>query len=200
MKLSFVVPAFNNHNRLRTCLSSLLDQTYPANEIEIIVADNSIDMLEAILNKELCEMSQRITYVYTADRTIIEGPHVRCLYTATEIGVERATGEWLSFPNQDTAHVPVFAARMLDYAEKQNLDLVYCDFVLGGPKLEYSPRAVSPHNCSCDKTCFIMRREWFQGFDHKVSDYHTADGFLLESLVDRGIRHGRLAECLVMHN
>ncbi len=201
MLLSFIVPAFNNPKRLRTCLSSLLDQTIPDSEIEIIVCDNSTDDSEASDNDFLCaQMGSRIRYEYTADRTIIGGPHLRCLYTATEIGAGLAKGEWLAFPNQDTAYPPVFAERMIGYAEINNFDLVLCDFILGGPELNYHPRTATPHVCNCDKTAFIVRRSCFSGFHQKSTNYSCADGHFVQSLAESGIRHGKLAEYLVTHN
>ena len=196
--ISFIVPAFNNPKRLRTCLSSLVDQTVEC--LEVIVADNTIDLETANENLELCRMDPRIKYEWTADRTIIGGPHARCLYTATEIGVGLATGEWLCFPNQDSAYPPIFAERMLAYTEQENLDLCYCDFILGGPNMDYRRISVEPHNCQIDKTCFIVKKSWFQGFACKESHYSCADGYFIESLVMRGIRHGALREVLVTHN
>jgi hypothetical protein len=178
----------------------LLDQTIPSSEIEIIVADNTIDLEVANANKELCRMDPDIKYIWTADKTIITGPHFRCLYTATEIGVEMATGEWLGFPNQDTAHVPVFAERMIKHGDDNNLQMVYCDFVLGGPELAYGPRQTNATVCNVDKTGIIVKRSCFSGFKNKTTDYSCADGHFVQKLAESGIRHGRLAEYLVMHN
>jgi glycosyltransferase involved in cell wall biosynthesis len=196
--ISFVVPAFNNPRRLRTCLSSLVDQD--SVELEVICVDNTIDIEAANENKELCRIDSRIRYEWTADRTIITGPHTRCLYTATEIGVGLATGDWLAFPNQDSAYPSVFAERMIGYADGNNLELVYCDFLLGGPTMDYRLISVQPHVCGIDKTAFIMKRSWFECFPEKRERYSCADGVLIESLLARGIRHGAFRQCLVTHN
>jgi cellulose synthase/poly-beta-1,6-N-acetylglucosamine synthase-like glycosyltransferase len=203
MKLSFIVVAYNNPKALRTCLSSLVDQTYSPEEIEIIVCDNSQNFVLADENKRLCDMSHRIRYEYTGNRTAIDLPHIRhkhCLYTATEIGVGLATGEWISFPNQDSYYAPVFAERMLTVADAEYTEFVYSDVVLGGPGHGYFVLVTAPRNCGIDKTCFMLRREWFQGFKSKHDNYELADGFFVEELVTRGIKHSKCCELLVVHN
>ena len=196
--ISFIVVSFGNPKRLRTCLSSLIDQDYP--DIEVIVADNTIDIETANANKELCLMDSRIRYEWTSDRTIITGPHTRCLYTATEIGVGLAKGEWIALPNQDSAYPSVFADRMINHAENHGLELCYADFLLGGPTMDYRLISTQPKNCMIDKTCFIMKRLWFEGFPDKTTNYSCADGLMIEYLVAIGIRHGALRQCLVTHN
>lgn len=205
-RISFIVSAFNRPGRLRTCLAAIADQTYP--EWEAIVVDNSDNAIHRwghfsiafTLNR------RRIRHVDTSKR--VPNPsllsptvkHTRCLYTAAEIGAGMASGEWLAFPNDDTAYPPLFAERMIWFAEHNNFDLVYCNFILGGAEMDYRFVEANPWNCSCDKTAFIMKKSWFEGFPHKEDKYDIADGLLLESLVARGIRHGRLAQCLIVHN
>ena len=78
-RLSFTVCAFENPLALRTCLSSLLDQTMQ--DFEIIIVDNSIGSTWIDLNKDLCRMSDRIRYEWTADRTNVvpsDCRHSRC--------------------------------------------------------------------------------------------------------------------------
>jgi hypothetical protein len=148
-------------------------------------------------------MDDRIHYVNVSDRTVIDKPGIRhkyCLYTATEIGAEMAAGEWICFPNQDSYYAPVFAQRMLALAAEEYVEFIHCDIVLGGPGHGYFTLHTAPRNCAIDKTCFMLRREWFQGFPDKHSNYELADGFFVESLVNRGIKHRRLEQVLVVHN
>ena len=202
MKLSFVVVAFENPRALRTCLSSLLDQT--EQDFEIIVCDNSID--EDIASDIDCLCSQlghRIHYEWTADRTILTDPvcrHSRCLYTATEIGAGWATGDFLCFPNADSYYAPVFAERMLSAAAATSCDLVYCDFVHGLPKCKYLVMESVCCPGRVDKTTFILRRSLFAGFPDKRASYELADGLLIDRLVRDGISRKRVAEVLCVHN
>jgi glycosyltransferase involved in cell wall biosynthesis len=203
MKLSFIVVAANNPKSLRTCLSSLLDQTYPTEQIEIIVCDNSADLQICEENLKVCAMDPHIKYEWTARRTVVDLPHVRhkhCLYTATEIGVEMATGEWLAFPSQDDYATPVFAQRMLAVADATGAELVLCDVVLGGPGHGYFTLGTAPRSCAVDKCSFIMKRSWFEGFSGKHSNYELEDGFFVERLVASGIKVEKCAQVLMCHN
>ena len=201
MKLSFVVVAFGNPNTLRTCLSSLIDQT--EQDFEIILVDNTPSKEKGVQNRNLSAMDPRITYSWTAPHTAIIQPpirHKRCLYTATEIGVGLAKGEWLAFPSADDYYVPFFAERMLRKASEDDLQFVHCDVVLGSPTHSYFLLKTAPHNCSIDKCSFIMKRDLFEGFKSKHINYELADGLFVEELIIRGIKHGRLDEVLACHN
>lgn len=203
VKLSFIIVAYGNSNTLRTCLSSLLDQTETSREI--IVCDNSPEEAAARANEFLCSsLDDSIAHIWTADRTAISMPHIRhkqCLYTAIEIGVKSAHGDWINFMGQDGYHAPVFAERMLLLAEVQpELEFIHCDTVLGGPHHGYFTLGTRPANCAIDLQSFIMRRQWFQGFPDKHVNYEIADGFFVESLVARGIKTGHLAQVLTVKN
>ena len=197
--ISFIVTAFNRPLALRTCLSSLCQQTHE--DIEILVVDNSSDRDSQMAHVTFTLDFTGVKHYDTSTLTRIEhAMHKYSLYKATEIGVERTTGEWLCFPNDDSYYCPWFAERMLQAAEKNSWDLVYCDIVMGGPK-EHHVLEARPKLCCIDKTNFIMRREWFQGFSQGHGDsYPQADGLMIEELVRRGIRHGRVPEVLVVHN
>ena len=201
--ISFIVSAYKRPEMLRTCLSSIAAQTYT--DWEAIVTDNT-PWTEQWKNVAVGHLiDKRIKHLDTGYKvpdpsaSNPEVRHTKCLYTAAELGVEQASGEWLAFPNDDTAYPPVFAERMIEHAERHGLDLVYCDLVLGGPDIAYHFLEVRPWPCSCDKTAFIVKAKWFEGFPNKER-YSVADGLLLESLVQLGIKHGRLAECLIVHN
>jgi glycosyltransferase involved in cell wall biosynthesis len=202
-RLSFVVVACSKPQSLRTCLSSLVEQT--KGDIEIIVVDNTPneDSGSIAFNREFCRMDSRIRYEWVADRTVIDKPHIRhkhCLYTATEIGVEMATGEWLCFPNQDSYYAPVFVERMFQAADECFTEFCYCDIVLGGPGHGYFPLSTAPRNCAIDKTCYMLRREWFMGFEGKHENYELEDGYFVERLIARGIKHRKCVQPLVVHN
>ncbi len=196
MKLSFIVSAYERPKALRTCLSSLVQQTME--DFEIIVVDNSREQMST---NGMLSMDCRVSYTYTGDITRIEGAiHKRSVYIASEIGVAHSMGKWLCFPNCDSYYVPWFAERMLAHAERENLQLVYCDLVMGGPR-EHHPMICWPRLCCIDKTNWMVRRDCWQGWTGASGEsYPQADGLTIEAMVRRGLRHGRLEQCLVTHN
>lgn len=200
-RLSFIVGCYERPGRLRTCLASLIDQTFY--DIEIIVTDNSINPESIDKIKELCQVDPRIRYEWTHPHSFTNFPRVGIpsLYDAAEIGVKMSTGDWLGFPNCDSYMAPWYVERMLAHAEANNLEFVYSDLVLGRPDIAHHTLNCQPHACALDKTNFLMKREWFPAeWPGKVEVYGMADGVLINELVAKGIRHGKLAQVLVVHN
>ena len=199
MKLSFIVCAFERPSRLRTCLASIADQTFT--DWEAIVVDNSFDLQAAAKHREYAAMDPRIRYEYVGDRAFDARIGIRSLYQASEIGVGMTTGEWLCFPNDDSYYAPWFAERLLNFAEPNELQFVYCDLVHGRPDIAHYALNCQPHACAIDKTNFLVRREWFPAeWPGKIDVYGMADGVLVNELVARGIRHGKVGQLLVVHN
>ncbi len=200
-RISFIVGCFERPGKLRTCLASLIDQTF--SDIEIVVTDNSKNPVEIEKIKELCTVDPRIRYEWTHERALKNFPRVGIpsLYDAAEEGIAATTGEWLCFPNCDSYYPPVFAERLLRYADENSLQFVFCDFVQGRPDMNYHYFFARPEGCLIDKTCFMVKRDWFPAeWPGKVELYGVADGVLVNELVAKGIRHGRLAEVLCVHN
>jgi hypothetical protein len=111
------------------------------------------------------------------------------------------TGTWLSFLNDDSYVVPWFLERMLAEADKLGLEFVYCDFIKGRHDIMHYPLSTAPVSCSIDKTCFMFKREWMpESWPGKITRYGIADGDLVEYLVLKGIRYGKVPQYLVTHN
>ena len=200
-RVSFIVGCYERPGRLRTCLASLIDQTFQ--DFEIVVTDNSVDPVAIEKIKDLCTVDPRIRYEWTHDKALKNFPRVGIpsLYDAAEEGIAITTGEWLVMPNCDSYYPPVSIERMLQYADAHNLEFVFCDFVQGRPDMNYHYFFARPEGCLIDKTCFMVKREWFPAeWPSKVELYGVADGVLVNELVAKGIRHGRLAEVLCVHN
>jgi glycosyltransferase involved in cell wall biosynthesis len=199
LKLSFIVTAFNRPDALRTCLSSLVQQTFT--DWEAIVCDNSDNAANLGSNAIMTSMDQRISYKFTGGDVGIDGTiHKYSLYQATEMGIADSTGAWLCLPNDDSYYCPWFAERMLAAAERENWELVYSDIVMGGAGGHY-PMQCSPRLCCIDKTNFIVKRSRWNGWVNATgAGYAQADGHTVMDLVARGIRHGRVPELLVVHN
>jgi hypothetical protein len=187
---------------MRTCLSSIIDQSN-FEEWEAVVTDNSDDPMCRAKIELLCRMDPRIRYEWTHDRSFVNFPRVSIpsLYDAAEIGVKMTTGEQLVFPNCDSYYCKVFAERMLQSVDIFGADLNYCDFVQGRHDQPYSYFYTRPEACSLDKTCYMIKREWFpEEWPGKVEQYGVSDGILINELVAKGINHRRVEQVFVVHN
>ncbi len=174
-------------------LHSLAVQTFT--DFEVIVSDNSPDKEARSKNFKLVKgFDERFAYIYTNRGDC---------YSAAEVAEKFCEGDFLCFPSDDSYYVPVFAELMLAAEERNQWDLVYCNMLYDARfnGQYYAPVNVQPIVNSIDKTGFILRRSWFEGFPGKVKDGPCkADGELIESLLKRGIRHGKVPDVLVVHN
>jgi glycosyltransferase involved in cell wall biosynthesis len=164
--------------------------------IEVLVADNSIDESIRGQNVRLCDYSDHVTYLHCGGTSC---------YRSSTRAAKFAVGEYLCFPSDDGYYVPGFAALMLEAARNNNWDLVYCD-VVDDPRQfgRYGVRDVQPALGYIDKTCYIVKREVFMrlgGFPAREGDNDwAADWWLVDDLIKSGVRHGKLDQLLVVHN
>lgn len=194
-KVSFIVSSHNRPIELRLLLACLLLQS--ERNWEAIVTDNSDTNLAPLVEAEVLRFPDpRVRYLYTGNKA--NNP-----YRSADIGAAASIGAYLVFPSEDGYMIPWFLERMLRKAEGEALDLVYCDTVLGNPWV-HRCLSVQPVIGNIDKTSFAVRREWFDkvgGFNvENVGGPAPSDGIFVEKLVAAGARHGRVDECLVIHN
>jgi glycosyltransferase involved in cell wall biosynthesis len=89
--VSVIVPVYNDENRIGKCIESLLCQTYPKDEYEIIIVDNnSNDNTQAIIKKYPVKM-------------LIED-NAQSSYAARNKGIQDARGEILAFTDSDAEY------------------------------------------------------------------------------------------------
>ena len=89
-KLSVIIPVYKVEPYLRQCLDSVVNQTYKNLEI-ILIDDGSPDNCGAICD-EYAEKDKRIVVIHKKNGG---------LCAARNDGIERATGDWLTFVDSD---------------------------------------------------------------------------------------------------
>ena len=122
MKLSVIVPVYNmvEGDRLTFCLDSLVNQTLPANEFEIITVDDcSTDRSYDVLR----EYAQKYPSRFVVRRT----PKNLRQGGAKNLGLSLADGEWIGFVDSDDFVAPTFYETLLAKAEEENADVAGCD-------------------------------------------------------------------------
>ena len=87
MKFSVIIPVFNRAHSIRSSLHSVLDQTRPPDEV-IVVDDGSTDDLTEALAP------------YISRIVLLKQPNAG-VAAARNLGVSRATGDWLTFQDSD---------------------------------------------------------------------------------------------------
>ena len=120
-KVSIIMPVYNAARFLRECLDSLLNQTFPAVNYEVVtVNDGSTDDSLAILRSYQSKYPNLLVY----DR-----PHGG-ISAAVEYGVMASRSEWLAFADSDDWLESSFLETMYRHTARPDCDLVVAHMVL----------------------------------------------------------------------
>lgn len=124
-KISIIVPVYNTERFLRECLDSLLSQTFPVSDYEVVaVNDGSTDDSLAIL---------RSYQLRHANLMVHDRPHAG-VSAAVEYGVLMSRSEWLAFTDSDDWLEADFLETMYRHVACPDCDLIIAHMVLHLPK------------------------------------------------------------------
>jgi len=113
VKISVVVPAFNEENYVKECLDSIEKQTLE--EIEIIcIDDGSTDNSGKILD-EYAKKDSRFKIIHQENRG---------LSAARNVGIDLAKGEYIKFVDSDDTIEPTACEECYRRAKLENADIV----------------------------------------------------------------------------
>ncbi len=115
--VSIIIPIYNVEKHLKKCLDSVLSQTYRNIEI-ILINDGSTDNSGHIAD-EYSRHHDNISVIHTNNGG---------LSRARNIGIERASGDWISFIDSDDYVSRDFILKILDYDINNNADIATCKF------------------------------------------------------------------------
>jgi len=105
-KVSVLMPVYNGEAFLREAIESILNQTFSNFEF-LIINDGSTDQTEHIINS------------YHDPRiVVIENPQNLGLTKSSNIGVQRARGEYVMRMDADDISLPVRIEKMVNYLDK----------------------------------------------------------------------------------
>ncbi len=116
-RLSVIVPALNEAEKIRTGIASILAQNYPDLEL-VLVNDRSTDRTGEIM-EELARGSggrARVVHVRELPPGWLGKNH------ALQLGARHASGDWLLFTDADIVFDPSCMALAVAYAEAEGLD------------------------------------------------------------------------------
>lgn len=116
-KLSIIVPVYNGDKYLNKCLDSILEQTFVDYEC-ILINDGSTDG-----SKEICcayaEKDPRIKVFHQENKGIIH---------ARNVGLQKATGEYIHFVDADDYLFPNTEEILLKEVKSKQYDVLFFDY------------------------------------------------------------------------
>ena len=116
-KVSIIVPVYNVEKYIHQCVESLLLQTYQNIEV-VLVNDGSPDRCPEILDK-YAQKDKRIKVIHQKNKGASK---------ARETGVQQSSGQFVCFVDPDDWIEQRMTEEMIHAAEKNNADIVICDW------------------------------------------------------------------------
>lgn len=115
--ISIIVPTYNVEKYIRTCIESILAQTYRNIEV-IIVNDGSTDQSLAVISDLICS-HHNIKVINQKNQG---------LSVARNTGIDVATGKYITFVDADDKIMPGFVSSLYQIADKTGADIVRGSF------------------------------------------------------------------------
>ena len=116
MKVSVVVPIYNPGRFIEPCIESMLDQSLPPGELEVVLVDDgSTDDTPARLDSLVAQYPQF---------RVIHTPNSGWSGTPRNIGIAEARGEYVQFLDQDDRMAPEALERLCAMADRNRSDIV----------------------------------------------------------------------------
>lgn len=136
--ISIIVPTYNVEKYIRTCIESILAQTYRNIEV-IIVNDGSTDQSLAVISDLICS-HHNVKVINQKNQGVS---------VARNTGIDVATGKYITFVDADDKIMPGFVSSLYQIADKTGADIVrgsFRDFNGNIPK-GWGPDFNVPTNC-----------------------------------------------------
>ena len=121
VQVSIIMPVFNSERYLREAVESVLAQTFPHWEL-LMIDDGSTDQSGKICD-EYAQRDSRIRVFHTANGG------VSC---ARNLGIEKASGKWLTFLDSDDYMGECFLETLIKYSNDVNLVICSTQIVPAG--------------------------------------------------------------------
>lgn len=121
--ISIIIPVHNGEKYVKKCIESVLNNTYK--DLEVIIVENASSDRTLDICNEYSKCDSRIKVISTKEKGL---SHAR------NVGLKYACGEYIAFVDADDYVSPYLYEKMITCMEKNNADLVFCDYMIGENK------------------------------------------------------------------
>lgn len=120
-KVSVIIPTFKRSDFLNRAIDSILQQTYSNIEI-LVIDDNEANSLERMKTEnQMREYNNNNKVKYIKNKENLGGALAR------NVGIYKATGEYITFLDDDDIYLSEKINRQVQYMVRNNLDLSFTD-------------------------------------------------------------------------
>lgn len=110
--VSIILPVYNVEKYIKTCIDSVLNQSY--RHLEIILVDDGSKDKSGIICDEYAQRDNRIKVIHKQNEGVS---------TARNIGMAAATGKYICFSDSDDYLMPDYVEYLLKIAEEKQVDI-----------------------------------------------------------------------------
>jgi glycosyltransferase involved in cell wall biosynthesis len=196
MKISVIIPTFRRPHLLQNCLSSLVKQSFPKTDFEVIVVSDGPDETANNIVSTFSFMNEHFVYLQMPQK---KGPAA-----ARNFGWRRANGVLIAFTDDDTLSDTDWLKNLWK-AYKGEKEIAYAGKIkvpLPHPPTDYEKNtagletaAFVTANCCCSKAAL----QTVDGFDERFSMAWREDSDLEFKLLLHKIPIVRVVDALVVH-
>ena len=115
--ISVIVPVYNVEDYIEKCLDSIINQTY--NNLQIIIVDDGSPDDSGKICDDYAKKDSRITVLHKENGGVS---------FARNIGLQNATGNWVTFVDSDDWIKNDYIEQLLKIAKQDNADVVLCGY------------------------------------------------------------------------
>lgn len=116
--ISIVLPVYNAEEYLKKSIESILRQTYPA--WELIIIDNGSEDNSLRICQEYAKNEERILVLHQYQNKGVSA--------ARNLGVEKATGNYVTFLDADDWVAPDYLEQLIKTAKNTKADMLVCQY------------------------------------------------------------------------
>lgn len=169
-RISIIVPVYNVEKYIRSCIKSVLNQTYSNIEI-LLVDDGSTDNSGIICDK----------YAASDCRIIVVHQKNAGLSAARNRGISEACGDYITFIDSDDYIAPDYIESLYSGLQETNAQICICDYQKVDEGIE-----IDDLGYSCDITASIKRLSNKQALENVYTgDMHGVDFISVAKLYDK---------------
>ena len=128
--ISIVVPVYNNKDRVKRSVESILNQTYQ--DIEIVMVDDGSTDGSGLICDQLAEEYPNVCKVIHQKNMGVS--------VARNVAIENTHGEYIGFVDSDDYIEPDFLEKLVDAMERNDADIVVSYFNVIKSEEEFPPK------------------------------------------------------------